>query len=77
MNFVAFIKDILSESNGNPSTMRMTTFLGSLIVLGTWSYSCVVTKQWIPMDTGTIGILATLVAGKVWQKGKEDEVKPQ
>jgi hypothetical protein len=41
-----------------------------LIVLVTWSYD-VITKGWHPMDAGTIGVLATLMAGKVIQKGQE------
>jgi len=68
MNFLA---RILSEDNGNPSSMRMITALICLIVMLTWSYTCIKQGQLLPLDIEQIGLVLGALGLKTFQKGKE------
>jgi hypothetical protein len=67
----AFLKAMLSENNGNPSSIRLVGVLGPLIVLGTWAYISISTGEMVTPEGWDMLMLLGLPAAKVWQKGKE------
>lgn len=71
MNTLGFVKNILSEDNGNPSMMRVVAALIPLVVVGTWSWHCISTGQLVGFDYEEVAALIGPLAAKAWQKGKE------
>lgn len=66
-----FLTQMLSSTDGDPSTMRIITLIGSLLIIGTWAFSSIKTGVLQPMDTGVLAALGVLIGGKVLQKGQE------
>jgi hypothetical protein len=78
----AWFGSALSESNGQPSSMRLVVTLGSLAIVfglvGVWVIVSVRagTMSEVPASVGTTlgSYLLTLLGAKVLQKGKEDSI---
>ena len=66
-----FIRKMLSDSDGTPSTIRVATMLVIGNVMLVWSYANIVADKWVPMDLSTTGLILTLLGAKVIQKNME------
>ena len=72
-----FLGKGLSEDNGNPSQLRLTTFLTFSILIPVIAFGFIwTTLKWenlvILYLTTLLGFLGSLIGMKVWQKGKEE-----
>ena len=65
------IKKILSEDNGNPSTMRYLTMFIVVVVLFNWTYITIKTGNLAGFDWQEIGLIIGPLVAKAYQKGKE------
>ena len=70
-----FIKKIVSESDGSPSSMRVVFLWFSLIfttcVCAVWTVVSLANGEVSEIPTGVTAILGTILAGKAVQKGVE------
>lgn len=66
-----FLSQIISESNGDPSTMRVVTLLGTLGIIGTWIFESISKGVLLPFGADMQTAIGILISGKVFQKGKE------
>lgn len=73
MNPIPFISSLLSQDNGNPSTMRGVLVFGAVAIIGAWAFICFSSKILVPFDTTHITVLGMLLAGKVVQKSQEEK----
>ncbi len=71
---MGFLKMLLSEDNGNPSTMRVVVALVVLIMVGTWAYVSISNKALAPMSVEEVGLMLGAMGIKAFQKGKEANV---
>jgi len=69
------LSQFFSEDNGNKSSMRLLVAAVVLIPLITWSVMCIKTGQMISWDLPDIGLIATALGMKAYQKGKENVSK--
>ncbi len=68
---ILFLKTIISEDNGNPSTMRILAFAIAGVILFNWTYFNIQSGAMSTLDyQQLIGILSPLLL-KGWQKDKE------
>lgn len=74
MNPIPFISSMLSQDNGNPSTMRGILVFGVLAIIGGWLFVCMSSRVLIPFDNTHITVLGMLLAGKVIQKSQEEKI---
>lgn len=66
-----WLKSILSEQNGEGSTMRvMVAFVVGIQMIG-WAYVVFRTGTLPPIDWQQIGLVVGPLLAKAWQKGKE------
>lgn len=63
---------IISEDNGNPSSMRVIVGAVIFLIVGTWSWHCISAGVLVGFDWEEIGMLLGLLGLKVYQKGKEE-----
>ena len=66
-----WMKAILSDNAGNPSSMRLVVALVVLIQVGTWAYVSVKTVSLAPMDWQQIMAILGPLGIQMTQKGKE------
>ncbi len=70
---MGFLKNIFSQDNGNPSSMRVLTAFVVISVISVWGYISIITKTLAPFPAeGAVAIIGALGA-KAWQKGKETD----
>ena len=70
-----FIKQICSDSKGNPSSLRVA-FLGvCFLMFGVWAYLCVLKLEWIPFGVPNLSVLILFSADKLGQKSLEGKDK--
>ncbi len=65
------LRQILSEDNGNPSTIRVVAIIVPLVIIGTWSWNCISTGTMIGFEGFDLLALIGAPAAKVMQKSKE------
>ena len=61
------MKEIISDLSGQFSSVRVLMLLVALIVLGTWCYLSVITKQMVPFSEDIKWVLGTVFGGKLIQ----------
>ena len=73
-----FLSQALSESNGNPSTMRLLTLFVVIAVVGTWAEVSIQCKALQPLSYEQVLLVLGAMGAKVLQKGKElpETMKP-
>ena len=81
MKFFQFLEKALSESNGEPSGMRVKVFYIVICIISVVSYGFVYVAHHYPdliimYLTTIVGLVAAALGIKGWQKGKE-EAKPE
>ena len=65
---VEFIRKMMSDDNGNPSSTRVMTAFVVINIMLVWTLANLRSDKWIPMDFETIAFLATLLGAKLVQK---------
>jgi len=66
-----FLGNIVSEDNGNASSMRIITLIIVGTVLFNWTYHNITTGTLTGFDYNELIALLGPLGFKVWQKGKE------
>jgi len=75
MNMVlSGIKNMISEDNGNPSSMRILAFLVILIVMGNWTYFNITHNTISSFDWQEISMILGVLGIKGYQKSKEEKI---
>jgi len=74
MTLFEFINKTFSEDNGNPSSMRLITFIIIVVVLFNWTYHNIQTGTISALSYQEILALLGPLGIKAYQKGSE--VKP-
>lgn len=69
------LKNLISEDNGNPSSMRILAFIVILIVLGNWTYFNITHNTIASFDWEEISIILGVLGIKGYQKSKEEVIK--
>ena len=59
---------LLQDDNGGASSTRFVFVVGSLVVIGVWAYLCLKQGAFVGIPLKDLGILVTLVTGKVGGK---------
>lgn len=67
------LTELFQDDNGGASSTRFVFVIGSLTVLSVWAYLCIKSGAFVGIPVKDLGILITLIAGKVG--GKVFEVK--
>ena len=65
--------DILKDSQGHESSMRIVWAICVLTIFFTWAYICISNKQMIPFSTGDATLIGMLFGGKIGQKWIEEK----
>lgn len=73
-----FIGKSLREDNGNPSSMRLQTFITIIILIPCIAFAVVYTALkyqsiLVPIVTAVLAFLSSILGIKAWQKGKEEK----
>ena len=63
-----FMRKMMSDDNGNPSSTRVMTAFVVVNVMLVWTLANLRSDKWVPMDLETIALLATLLGAKLVQK---------
>jgi len=75
MGFSAMIKEILSSDVGNLSTMRVSTIIIVLTILGTWVWKNTQASGMVDFPDNCVWLLASTLAAAAGQKLAE-RMKP-
>jgi hypothetical protein len=65
------LKDIFTDHHGRLSFTRVIGFFVITNIMLVWTVKSIFVSDWLAMDASTVGIILTVVAGKVWQKKHE------
>lgn len=68
-----WLKAILEEAPGEPSTMRLMVAIVVIIQMVGWAYVVFRTGTLPPIDWQQIGLVVGPLMAKAWQKGKEQQ----
>ena len=71
-----FLVRALAESDGNPSSMRLATFLIVGSLMAGWLYVTVHTGILQPLSAEQVGLVLGTLGVKAWQRGKETCLPP-
>ena len=71
-----WIKTLVADNNGDPSTMRVATLLVILAVLGNWVFLTMHTGQQQPLDWQQVGLVLGSLTAKTVQTGIEKSGAP-
>jgi len=74
---ISFLKLLLSDDCGNPSSIRAAACGTTLIVVAVWGYISIRTLVMVVPSPEMIGLVVSLWGIKTWQKGKEACVDPK
>ena len=66
-----FLFRALAESDGNPSSMRLATFVIVGSVMAGWLYVTIHIGALQPLSTEQVGLVLGTLGVKAWQRGKE------
>ncbi len=66
-----WIKTLVADNNGDPSTMRVATLLVIIAVLGNWVFLTVHTGQQQPLVWQQVGLVLGSLTAKTVQAGIE------
>ena len=66
-----FLFRALAESDGNPSSMRLATFVVVGSIMAGWLYVTIHTGELQPLTTEHVGLVLGTLGVKAWQRGKE------
>ena len=66
-----YLKEILSENDGNLSTMRIMVFFIIFVVMFNWTWINIATGTLISFDFADLGLIIGPLFAKGYQKGKE------
>lgn len=66
-----FLVKIMSDSDQNPSSMRIVMLAGAALIFLTWAVCCFKQGALIPFDETHLAALGILLGGKVIQSGIE------
>lgn len=69
-----FLKEMLSEDNGNISTMRILAFFIIAVVMFNWTWINIATGSIISFDWADLGLILGPLFAKGYQKGREKNV---
>jgi hypothetical protein len=72
MDFVSGIKNMLSEDNGNTSSMRILSALVVVVFLGNWTYFNITNGTLVSFDWQDLSVILGALGVKAYQKGKEN-----
>ncbi|MCK4328803.1 hypothetical protein KAX02_03065 [candidate division WOR-3 bacterium] len=72
MNLVSGIKNMVSEDNGNTSSMRILVAIVVLVFLGNWTYFNISTGTLASFDWQDLSVIIGALGVKAYQKGKEN-----
>ena len=70
----AWLRRVLSEDNGNPSSVRLVLVGWHVLVGVVWAYLCVRAGKMVPLDASVVQTLAMTLAAKFGQKFTEAKV---
>ena len=65
------LKEMLSDGGGNLSMMRVVSSLIPLIIVVTWSITCIRHNELASFDVADVIALIGPLGAKAYQKGKE------
>ena len=61
------ILEFVQDGSGALSSTRLAFLLWAIVVLFVWAYTCITTGKIVTVDWSVVGIIATLMTGKVAQ----------
>jgi hypothetical protein len=67
----SMLKEMLSESGGGLSTMRIVISVVIFVIVGTWAQHCIRTETLVGFDYEEVAMVIGLLGVKAYQKGKE------
>ena len=67
----AWLHKLLSEDNGNPSSMRLVMVAWHVTVGAVWAFLCVHSGMMVPLDASIVQTLGMTLAAKFGQKFTE------
>lgn len=70
-----FLISLLSDSNGNISSMRIIATLIVITSLFNWTYGCIAAGTLVAMDWKSIALIISALTAKSVQKGIEEKKK--
>lgn len=70
-NIMKALREMLSEENGQLSTMRVISSIIPLIIVGTWALVSIKNNQLISFDLNDVLALSVPLGAKAYQRGKE------
>ena len=65
------LKEMLSEKNGQVSTMRVVASVIPLIIILTWAFISIKTGRLVSFDLPDVAALGLPLVAKAYQRGKE------
>ena len=68
---MTWLRTLMADEAGNPSSMRAMAFLVVAVTMLTWSIHILTVKSWVSPDEGMAMLIAAAMGAKAWQKGKE------
>jgi len=69
--------EVLEESNGGYSSIRLAFLTWALVILIVWATISIQNRTLVDIDPTVSAILFTLMVGKVYQRTKEDKTPPE
>ncbi len=66
-----FLLQMLSEDNGNPSSMRAGLIFVATVIMVNWTLANFGVCQWHPLSLGDMGSLISVFAAKAYSKKLE------
>lgn len=75
MDFITGIKNMISEDNGNTSSMRVLAGFVVIVMLGNWTYFNITHNTLVSFDWQDLSLILGALGVKAYQKGKENRSK--
>ena len=72
MDFISGIQNMVSEDNGNTSSMRILVAVVILVFLGNWTYFNATNGTLVSFDWQDLSVILGALGVKAYQKGKEN-----
>ena len=61
---------MLSDVDGNPSSMRFVAVVVPIVIVGVWTYVCIKTGTLQSFEWADVGAIGALGGAKAYQAGK-------
>lgn len=68
-----FLTRTLSESDGNPSTMRLATLLIVAASMAAWTFTSIKSGVLQPLSSEQVALVLGALAAKGWQRKNESD----